>query len=232
MPFAPDPSAQNISSVSYGKEAIVTTPTELSLVAGYVSNYVGASKSSAVDYTLSFNPSAISKKSTFTVAVPTPTAGDTVERLVTDGSADPKTKKYIYSIQAGDTEAEIASGLAAFATTNPFISVSANVTASPAVFTVQGVIPGQNYTLAISKTGVSATLSAITTVNAAVGTANVGKVFSISVEVSTSDDGHLQFKPTLRSFDGAAIPLLLNTVNLAHYKHTKSLKELQAARGF
>lgn len=232
MPFTPDASAQNSSSISYGKEAIVSTPTELPLVAGYSGNYSGSNKQSVIDYSLSFDPTAIAKKSTFTLTAASPTAADTVTITLTDGSASPKTKKYIYEIQAGDTEAEIATGVAALANTNPFVNVTANTTASPAVITVQGVIPGQDYTLAIAETGTSVTLSSITTVNAAVGTPAFGKIYSISVDVSVSDDKFIQFKPTLKSYDGAAVPVLLQTLPLPDYKHQLSLKALQALRGF
>lgn len=232
MPFTPDSSAQIASSISYGKDEVVTTATELPLVAGYISNYAGAVKKSEVEYNLSFDPTAIAKKSTFTLTAPTPTATDTVTITITDGSATPKVKKYIYEIQAGDTEAEIANGLAALANTNPFVTVTAVTTASPAVFTVVGVIPGQDYTLAIAKTGTTPVLSAITTVNAAVGTPAFGKVYSVSIDVSVSSDKFLQFKPTLKSYDGAAIPALLATLPLPEYKHQLSLPALQALRGF
>lgn len=232
MPFTPDAPAQNTSSISYGREEVVSTPTELPLVAGYVGNYAGSSKKSTVEYNLSFDPTAIAKKSTFTLAAASPTAADTVTITFTDGSASPKLKKYIYEIQTGDTEAEIASGLAALANTNPFVTVTANTTASPAVITVQGVIPGQDYTLAIAETGTSVTLSSITTVNAAVGTPAFGKIYEISIDVSVSTDKFIQFKPTLKSYDGAAVPVLLQTLPLPDYKHQLSLPAIQALRGF
>lgn len=232
MTFTPDSSAQNTSSISYGKDSVVITATELPLVASYNSNYAGAVKKSEVDYSLSFNPAAIAKRSTFTLAAATPTPGDTVTIVITDGSASPKVKRYIYTILTGDTEVEVATSLAVLANTNPFVTVSVDTTASPDVFTVIGVIPGQNYTLTIEKTGTSVTLSAITTVNAAVGTPAFGKVFSISIDVSVSADGFVQFKPILKSFDGAASPVLLQTLPLPDYKHQLSLKAIQALRGF
>lgn len=232
MPFIPDSSAQDASSISYGKDAVVTTTTVLPLVAGYSGNYAGSSKQSVVDYNLSFDPAAVAKKQTFTLSAASPTAADTVTISFTDGSAAPKLKKYIYEIVAGDTEAEIATGLAALASTNPFITVSADTTASPAVITVTVLVPGQTSTLAVAKTGTSVTLGSITTVTAAAGTPAYGKVFSVAIDVSVSPDGFLQFKPTLKSFDGAASPALLQTLPLPDYKHQLSLKAIQALRGF
>ncbi|WP_055074899.1 hypothetical protein [Pseudanabaena sp. 'Roaring Creek'] len=232
MPFVPDSSTQSVSSVAYIKQSIVSTSTELDIVAGYNSNYIGSSKRSEIDYNLSLDPTAIAKKSTFTLSLGSVTAGDTVEIDFTDGSASPKLKKYVYTIQAGDTEAEIALGLAAFAATNPFIAVSANVTTSPALITVKSAIPGQDYNLAVSKTGTSVTLSAITTVNAAVGSPAIGKIFSITVDITVSTDGYIQFQPTFNSFDGSASPALLSSIPLAPTKHQQSLQALQAAHGF
>lgn len=231
MPFVPDSSTQSVSSVAYIKQSIVSTSTELDIVAGYNSNYIGSSKRSEIDYNLSLDPTAIAKKSTFTLSLGSVTAGDTVEIDFTDGSASPKLKKYVYTIQAGDTEAEIALGLAAFAATNPFIAVSA-VTTSPALITVKSTIPGQDYNLAVSKTGTSVTLSAITTVNASVGSPAIGKIFSITVDITVSTDGYIQFQPTFNSFDGSASPALLSSIPLAPNKHQQSLKSLQAAHGF
>ena len=232
MPFAPDAANQDISSISYGKQSNVVTSTALPLIATYKGNYVGASKRSEVFYSLGFNPTAIAKKSTFTLAVAAPTAGDTVSILLTDGTATPKLKKYTYDIQAGDTEDEIALGLAAFANTNPFISVTVNVDVSPVIFTVEGIIPGQDYTLAIAKVGTSPTLSAITVVTPASGTPALGQIFSVYIDISVSADGFLQFQPTISSFNGAVIPLVLSAIPLAPYKHQLSLAALQLSRGF
>jgi hypothetical protein len=232
MPFTPDAANQDVSSISYGKQSNVVTPTVLPLIATYNRNYAGSVKRSEVDYSLGFNPNAIAKKSTFTLAVASPAAADTVSMTVTDGSATPKVKKYTYDIQAGDTEAEIALGLAAFANTNPFVSVTADITASPAVFTVTGVIPGQDYTLAITKVGTSPILSAITVVNPASGTPALGQIFSVYIDVTVSNDGYLQFQPTVVSFNGAVTPEVLSTIPLAPYKHQLSLAALQLSRGY
>jgi len=232
MPFTPDAANQDISSISYDKKSNVVTPTQLPLIATYNRNYVGASKRSEVIYSLGFNPNAIAKKSTFTLAVAAPTANDTVSMTITDGSTTPKVKKYTYEIQAGDTEGEIALGLAAFANTNPLITVTANVDASPVVFTVQGVIPGQDYTLVVANVGTSPILSAITVVTPASGVPALGQIFSIHIDATVSPDGYLQFQPTIVSFDGAVAPTILSTIPLAAYKHQLSLAALQLSRGY
>jgi len=231
MTFTSDASGQNASSITYNKTNTAVVATTLPLGAGYFGTYAGAIKRSVVDFFLSFNPASIAKRSTFTLAVPSPVATETVLITLTDGSATPKQKIYTYTIVAGDTAAEIALGIAALANTNPFVVVSANVTASPAIITVEGAIPGQDYTLAISRTGTSVTLSAITTVAAASGAVNRGKVYSVAIDVSVSSDGVLQFQPTITSFDGAAVPVNLGAILLPPYKHANSLAQLQVLRG-
>lgn len=233
--YSPDASAQAVSSITYDQTAITSTPTTLPLTAQAGINFVGSNKINKVDHYLSFNPAAIAQVSTLTIAATAPTAGDTVVVTVTDGSVAPKTRVLQYTVQSGDTLADVVEILLALININPYLYASTASVASPYIITTTSAIPGQAHTIAVIETGTSMTISATTVATAASGTVNYGKIFTtnISASLSTDTDARFQVGVDLQSFDGAQPTAASSSglIVLAPTKHALSLKALRAARG-
>jgi hypothetical protein len=237
--YSPDAAAQAVSSITYGQTASTSTPTTLPLTSQASVNFVGSNKRNTVDHYLSFNPAAIAQISTFTVAATSPTAGDTVIVTVTDASAAPKTRILTYTVQSGDTLADVIEILLALITLNPYVYASTASVASPYTISVTSVIPGQGHTIAVTETGTSLTISATTIATAASGVVNYGKIFTTDINASVSavsdsnPDAYFQVGVDLQSFDGAQPTAASSSglITLAPTKHAKSIKALRAARG-
>lgn len=237
--YSPDASAQAVSSISYNQTAVTSTSTTLPLTSQASVNFVGSNKRNTVDHYLSFNPLAIAQVSTFTFACTAPTAGDTVIITVTDGSGAPKTRVLQYTVQTGDTHADIVEILLALININPYLFASTASVASPYTIEVDSVVPGQAHTIAVAETGTSMTISATTIATAASGVVNYGKIFTTNVNASvssvsdTNPDAYFQVGVDMQSFNGAQ-PTAASSgglITLAPQKHALSLKALRAARG-
>lgn len=233
--YSPDASAQAVSSITYGQTETTSTSTTLPLTAQASANFVGSNKRNTVDHYLSFNPSAVAQVSTFTVAATAPTAGDTIVVAATDGSGSPKTRQFQYTVQAGDTLADLVEILLALININPYLYASTDSVASPYTITVNSVVPGQAHTIAVTETGTSLTISSTTVATAASGTPNYGKVFTTNINASVSGDADAYFQVGVdfQSFDGAQ-PVAASSsgvIALSPQKHAKSIKALRAARG-
>lgn len=233
--YSPDASAQAVSSITYNQTAATSTPTTLPLTAQASINFAGSNKRNTIDHYISFNPAAIAQVSTFTVAATSPTAGDTVIITVTDGSVAPKTRVLQYTIQSGDTLADVVEILLALININPYLYASTASVASPYTITVNSVIPGQAHTIAVTETGTSMTISATTVATAASGVVNYGKIFTtdINASVSSDNDAYFQVGVNMQSFDGAqpTAASSAGVIALAPQKHALTIKALRAARG-
>ena len=233
--YSPDASAQAVSSIAYNQTATTSTPTTLPLTAQASVNFAGSNKRNTIDHYLSFNPSAIAQVSTFTVAASAPTAGDTVIVTATDGSASPKTRVLQYTVQSGDSLADVIEILLSLININPYLYAYTASTATPYTITVDSVIPGQAHTIAVTETGTSLTISSTTVATAASGTANYGKIFTtnINASVSTDTDAYFQVGVDMQSFDGAQPTAASSAglITLAPQKHALTIKALRAARG-
>ena len=233
--YSPDASAQAVSALVYNQTAATSTPTTLPLTTQSSINFAGSAKRNTVDYYLSFNPAAVAQESTFTIAATSPTAGDTISITATDGSVSPKIRVLGYTIQAGDTLADVVEMVLALININPYLYASTASLASPYTVSVKSVIPGQAHTIALTETGTSLTISATTVAIAASGTANYGKIFTANLDagVSTDADAYFQLSVDLQSFDGAqpTAASSAGVVALASQKHALTFKALRAARG-
>lgn len=233
--YSPDASAQVVSSITYNQTASTSTPTTLPLTAQASINFAGSNKRNRVDHYISFNPAAIAQVSTFTVAGDPPTAGDTVIITATDGSSSPKTRVLQYTVQSGDSLADVIEILLSLININPYLYASTASVASPYTITVNSVIPGQAHTIAVTETGTSMTISATTVATAASGVVNYGKIFTtdINASVSSDNDAYFQVGVNMQSFDGAqpTAASSAGVIALAPVKHALTLKALRAARG-
>jgi len=233
--YSPEASAQAVSSITYGQTATTSTPTTLPLTAQTSVNFVGSNKRNTVDHYLSFNPSAIAQVSTFTIAATSPTAGDTVIVSATDGSGSPKTRELTYTVQSGDSLADVIEIVLALINLNPYLYASTASVASPYTITVTSVVPGQAHTIAVTETGTSFTISSTTVATAASGVPNYGKIFTTNINAGVSGDADAYFQVSVdfQSFDGAqpTAASASGVVTLAPAKHAKSIKALRAARG-
>lgn len=233
--YSPDASAQAVSSLTYSQTATTSTPTVLPLTTQTGINFAGSTKRNTVDYYLSFNPSAVAQESTFTLAATSPTAGDTIQITATDGSVSPKTRVFTYTVQAGDTLADVVEIVLSLINVNPYLYASTESTGTPYTISVKSVIPGQGHTIAVSETGTSLTVSAITVATPASGTVNYGKIFTANLNagVSTDTDAYFQLSVDLQPFDGAQPTAASSSgvINLASQKHALTFKALRAARG-
>lgn len=233
--YSPDASAQAVSSITYGQTATTSTPTTLPLAAQTSVNFVGSNKRNTVDHYLSFDPNAVAQVSTFTIAATSPTAGDTVDITVTDGSGSPKTRVLQYTVQSGDTIADVVEIVLALININPYFYASTASTSSPYTITTTSVVPGQAHTIAVTETGTSLTISSTTVATAASGTPNYGKIFTTNINASVSGDtdAYFQVAVDFQSFDGAQPTAASSSgvISLSPQKHAKSIKALRAARG-
>lgn len=233
--YSPDASAQAVSSLTYNQTATTSTPTTLPLTTQASINFAGSTKRNTVDYYLSFNPSAIAQHSTFTIAATSPTAGDTISITTVDGSASPKTRVFGYTVQSGDTLADVVEIVLALININPYLYASTASTTTPYTIDVKSVIPGQAHTVTVTETGTSLTISSTTVSVAASGTANYGKIFTANLNagVSADTDAFFQLAIDLQSFDGAQPTAAASggVIAFAPSKHTTSIKALRAARG-
>lgn len=233
--YSPDASAQAVSSITYNQTAATSTPTTLPLTAQASINFAGSNKRNTIDHYISFNPLAVAQVSTFTVAATSPTAGDTVVITVTDGSVAPKTRVLQYTVQSGDTLADVIELILALININPYLYASTASVASPYTISVNSVVPGQAHTIAVIETGTSLTVSATTIETAASGTVNYGKIFTtdINASVSSDVDAYFQVGVTMQSFDGAqpTAASSAGVITLAPTKHALTFKALRAARG-
>ena len=233
--YSPEPSAQAVSSLAYTQTTTAVVATTLPLVPQAKSNFVGASKQNSVEYYLSFNPLAIAQVSTLTVTATSPTAADTIVVTFTDGSIAPKTRVLQYTVQAGDSAADVIEILLALINMSPYAFASTVSTTSPFAIVVNSVVPGQAHTIAVTKVGTSLTVSATAIATPASGVVNYGKIFvaDLNVSTSTDSDAYFQVGVTLQSFDGAQ-PVATSSsgvVSFAPQKHAKSIKALRIARG-
>lgn len=233
--YSPDASAQAVSALVYNQTAATSTPTTLPLTTQSSINFAGSTKRNTVDYYLSFNPAAVAQRSIFTIAATTPTAGDVVQITATDGSSSPKTRVLMYTVQAGDTLADIVEIVLALININPYLYAETSSSGTPYTITVHSVIPGQAHTIAATETGTSLTIGATTVTVPASGTPNYGKIFTANLDagVSTDIDAYFQLSVNLQSFDGAqpTATSSAGVVALASQKHALTFKALRAARG-
>jgi hypothetical protein len=233
--YSPDASAQAVSSLVYNQTATTSTPTTLPLTTQTSINFAGSAKRNTVDYYLSFNPSAVAQESTFTIAATSPTAGDTITITATDGSASPKTRVLAYTVQAGDTLADLVEIVLALININPYLYASTSSSGTPYTISAKSVIPGQAHTIAVAETGTSLTVGSVTVATAASGTVNYGKIFTANLNagVSSDTDAYFQLSVDLQSFDGAQPTATSSSgvVSLASQKHALTFKALRAARG-
>jgi hypothetical protein len=233
--YSPDATAQAVSSITYDQTAATVTPTTLPLTAQATVNFVGSTRRNTVEHYLSFNPAAVAQVSTFTFAASSPTAGDTVVVTATDGSAAPKTRVLEYTVQSGDTVADVLEILLALININPYMYASTPSVASPYTILVNSVIPGQAHTIAVTETGTSMTIASTTISTAASGVVNYGKIFTtnINASVSSDTDAFFQVSVDMQSFDGAqpTAATSAGVITLAPQKHALTIKALRAARG-
>lgn len=233
--YSPDAAAQAVSSLIYNQTATTSTPTTLPLTSQASINFAGSNKRNTVDYYLSFNPSAVAQHSTFTIAATSPTPGDTISITALDGSASPKTRVFGYTVQSGDTLADVVEIVLALININPYLYASTSSSSTPYTIDVKSVIPGQGHTIGVTETGTSLTISSTTVSVAASGTANYGKIFTANLNagVSGDTDAFFQLAIDLQSFDGAQPTAAASggLISFAPSKHTTSIKALRAARG-
>jgi len=150
-------------------------------------------------------------------------------------SGSPKTRVVQYTVQTGDSIADIIEIVLALININPYLYASTASVASPYTINVTSVIPGQAHTIALTETGTSLTISSTTVPTAASGVPNYGKIFTTNINASVSGDtdAYFQVSVDFQSFDGAqpTAASASGVVNLAPAKHANSIKALRAARG-
>ena len=144
-----------------------------------------------------------------------------------------------YTVQAGDTLADVIEILLALININPYLYASTASVATPYTIAVNSAIPGQSHTVGVTRVGTSLTVSATTIATVASGVANYGKIFTANLSASVSDvsstspDAFFQVGIDLQPFDGAQPTATSSSglITFAPQKHAKSIKALRAARG-
>jgi len=141
--------------------------------------------------------------------------------------ADSNTEKYAVIAKAtGETLSTLAARLA------DAVNLDNDVYASAvgAVITITSVIPGRAFTPTSGKIG-TVTVGSPSTVQANVGTALTRKIAEVDIVFDDSTDAYLTATGTVKFYDGAASPVLLQTQSTASYKHPRSIDTIRTNNG-
>lgn len=180
------------------------------------------------EFFLSLNTGATAQVSTLTISG-TIVAGEQVFATLTDAATN--VFKYIYEIQTDDTITQIGARLASLINLDSAVAaVSATVSAT-ATITVTSSTPGVTFTLVSGKSAsATITVGAVATGTASAGTAMKRKLAEVFTDFAPSVDGFLTATATIRFFDGAASPVLLQTQITAAYKHPRSIETIRTSQ--
>jgi hypothetical protein len=141
--------------------------------------------------------------------------------------ADANTQKYAaIANTTGETLSTLAAKLAAAVNEDNDVFASA----SGAVITLTSVIPGRSFTPTSGKTG-TVVIGAPASVQANVGTALTRKIGEVDIVFDDSTDGFLTATGTIKFYDGASSPVLLQTQTTAAYKHPRSIDTIRTNNG-
>ena len=141
--------------------------------------------------------------------------------------ADANTEKYAAIGKAsGETLSTLAARLAAAVNLDNDVYASA----TGAVITVTSVTPGRAFTATSGKTG-TVVVGSPASVQANVGTALTRKIAEVDVVFDDSTDAYLTATGTIKFYDGALSPVLLQTQSTASYKHPRSIDTIRTNNG-
>jgi hypothetical protein len=229
-----DSPAQQITSTTYNRPQTAAVSTELENEIR--ARIDAATKKGTFEFYSTWNPANVAKKVTIVLTEDTIAANDTVAVEITD--ADSNVADYIYTVQTGDTMADIVSGFLAVANVDDDV-VFTSSGSGPYTITAESAVPGRDITLTFSETGGSLTLGSPTTVNANSGTANHGKFGEVDVQLvlqnDDGEDGFFGVKVSVHWYDGDPdSPTELTTsggIIVGENYHPTGIGAIQTAQG-
>ena len=180
------------------------------------------------EFYLSLNTGAIAQVSTLTVSGAI-VAGEQIFAIVTDAAAN--VFKYIYEIQTGDTIALAGSRLASLINLDSAVAAVSVFASTTATVTVTSATPRLAFTITSGKSAAATiTVGAVVTGTPSSGVAMKRKLAEVFTDFAPTADGFLSATTTIKFYDGASAPVLLQTQSTAIYKHTRSTEAIRTSQ--
>lgn len=217
-----DSSGQIVSTLSYNRVTTTSTPTDLA------TEYKSAiSGNTFVDEIyLNLDTNAIAQVDRFTLSG-TLAVGDTVTVTIED--ADGNEFDYVHVAKSTSIQAA-AAAIAALINLDDDVAAVSSFASSTGTVTITSATPGRAFTTTTGKTG-TVTVSSATTITANAGTPKKRKVAQAEWTTGVSADGSLTVTGVVKFYDGAAVPVQVQSQSTAPYKHPRTIDAVRTAQG-